>query len=295
MEVDGAGTIAIVTDAAADVPPVERDAVRGVPWASIAEVWRTGRGFEVVDDGAPSTPLAELVLDGSTPLEPAEPGWDDFVAAYERLREIDRVFSIHPPANATHAVERAREAAGAFPNVRVIEASVTGIGLGLLAARARDLAAEGASADEVESWLRANRDAVRMLVVPDRFDPTASQRRLSSGLLAGRAMLHGGPAGSLDRSRRLRSRRATVAAIERYFVEHTTGDGHLYLALGHGGAAGAVDPFLDLLERLRPHAEVCLVGRVGPRLMQQVGARCVAAAWLQEPADAERSEPIATL
>ncbi|MCW2924840.1 MAG: hypothetical protein JWM98_2244 [Thermoleophilia bacterium] len=282
------GTIAIVTDATADVPPVERDAVRGVPWIVLHEVWRTAAGAELVDDGAPSAALARLILDDDDPPEPTEPGWDDFVATYDRLREIDRVFSIHSPSTASWAVERAREAAGAFPNVRVIEASVTGIGLGLLSARARDLAAAGAGPDAVEAWLRRHRDAVRMLVVPDRFDPTTSQRGLSARLLAAQPMLQATAAGGMDRSRRLRSRRATVTAIERYFEGNTTADAELHLALGHGEAAGAVDPFLDLLERIRPSGEIVLVGRVGPRLLQQLGARCVAAAWLEErPADAD--------
>lgn len=283
MGIDGGGTIAIVTDSTADVPFVEREAVDGVPWVVLPEVWRGARDMEVADDDAGGPRIVARVLEGDAdPPEPTEPGWDDFVHAYTRLREIDRVFSIHSPESATWAVERAREAAGACPNVRVMEANVTGIGLGLLATLARDKAAAGESPDAIEAWLRANKDGVRMLVVPDRFDPTATQRRLTTGLLAGQAMLHAGPAGSMDKSRRLRSRRATVAAIERYFVEHTSTDGRLHLALAHGGAAGAVDPFLDLLERLRPNAEITLVGRVGPRLVQQVGARCVAAAWLQE-------------
>lgn len=281
MGIDG-GTIAIVTDSTGDVPAVEREARPGVPWIVVPEVWRGQPDVEVPDDDFNGPRIVADLLDGGVQPEPTEPSWDNFVAAYSRLREIDRVFSIHSPTTASWAVERAREAAGAFPNVRVLEANVTGIGLGLLATCARDRAAAGARSDEVEAWLRAHRDTVKMLVVPDRFDPTATQRRLTSRLLAGRAMLHAGPAGSMDRSRRLRSRRATVAAIERYFLDNTTKGGQLHLALGHGGAAGAVDPFLDLLERLRPHAEVSLVGRVGPRLVQQVGARCVAAAWLQE-------------
>lgn len=276
------GTIAIVTDATADVPPIERDSRTGVPWIVLPELWRTERDLEIRDDGTASRELVDLVLDAVRQPEPIEPGWDSFVETYAHLREIDRVFSIHSPSEASWAVERAREAAGAYPNVRVIEASVTGIGLGLLATRARDLAADGAGPDGVERWLRVHRDAVKMLVVPDRFDPTTTQRGLSARLLAGTPMLQAGSAGGMDRSRRLRSRRATVAAIERYFTEHTRGEGTLHLALGHGDAAGAVDPFLDLLERIQPGADVELVGRVGPRLIQQLGARCVAAAWLRE-------------
>ena len=281
------GTIAIVTDATADVPPVERDVVAGIPWIVLAELWQAD-GLEFLDDGSPSPELASLLLDSGLEPEPVEPSRDDFASCYHKLRHVDRVFSIHSPSSASWSVEHAREAAPGFPNVRVIEANVTGIGLGLLATRARDLAATGASPDEVETWLRARRERVRMLVVPDRFHPATSQRGLSARLLTGgSAMLHSGTSGGMDRSRRLRSRRATVAAIERYFLEHTTAAEDLQLALAHGAAAGAVDPFLDLLERMRPRAEVALVGRVGPRLLQQLGAPCVAAAWLHEGDDGD--------
>lgn len=276
------GTIAFVTDATADVPAIERDVAATVPWVVVPEYWRTERDFELHDDGSSSTELVDAVLRSGLAPEPTEPGWEDFVTMYRELAEIDRVFSIHSPTTASWSVERAREAAGAYRNVRVIEANVTGIGLGLLTARARDLAAAGAGPDAVEEWLRHHRDAVRMLIVPDRFDPMTTQRGLSARLLAGRPMLQSGTAGGFDRSRRLRSRKATVAAIESYFREHTTEGSKLHLAIGHGDAAGAVDPFLDLLERIRPDATVELVGRVGPRLVQQLGARCVAAAWIEE-------------
>lgn len=274
------GTIAIVTDASADVPPIER-ATPQVPWIVLAETWQSG-SFDFLDDGSPSSELTSLLLDSGLDPEPVEPGRDDFVAAYDQLRDVDRVFSIHSARSASWSIEHAREAAGGFPNVRVIEAGVTGIGLGLLGVLARDRAVEGASPDDVEQWLRDHRDAVRMLVVPDRLHPSASQRRLSVRLLTGGAMLRSGDPGQLDRSHRLRSRRATVAAIERYFLEHTTEDAdELHVALAHGGAAGAIDPMMDLLERMRPNARVKLVGRVGPRLLQQLGSPCVAAAWLE--------------
>jgi fatty acid-binding protein DegV len=282
---EDSGTIAIVTDATADVPPVERDVVAGIPWVVLAERWHAD-ALDFLDDGSPSPELAGLLLESGLDPEPVEPSRDEFTHAYERLREIDRVFSIHSPSTASWAVEHAREAAGAFPNVRVIEASVTGIGLGLLATLARDLAADGAGPDAVERWLREHREHVRMLVVPDRFQPHVTQRGLSARLLMGGHVPKSGGTGVLDRTRRLRSRRATVAAIERYFLEHTDESSELHLALAHGAAAGAVDPFLDLLERMRPHAEVELVGRVGPRLLQQLGAPSVAAAWLEPRASA---------
>ncbi|MCW2949304.1 MAG: hypothetical protein JWN41_317 [Thermoleophilia bacterium] len=279
-------SIAIVTDASSDVPMVERERGVNVPWLLLPETWHAGRDVDIVDDAEASVELTQLILSGLKP-EVSEPRYDYFVDAYARTSACDRVFSIHPPAAISMSAELAREAAGAFPNVRVIESAVGGLGLGLLAVSTRDLAAGGASPDEIEEWLRAHRTAVRMLVVPDRFDPTATQRGLSARLLTGRPMLHSsatgdGSPGTMDRSRRLRSRKATVAAIEKYFSDHTTPDMPLRMALGHADAAGAVDPFLDLLERIRPGAEVMLVARVGPRLLAQLGARCVAVAWLED-------------
>ncbi|MBC7460884.1 MAG: DegV family protein [Thermoleophilia bacterium] len=279
-------TIAIVTDASADVPIVERDHGGAVPWIVLPETWHAGLDVDICDDGEQSQELTQLILSGLKP-EVSEPRYEAFVDAYEQLAECDRVFSIHPPPAVSMSAELAREAAGAFPNVRVVEATVAGLGLGLLAACARDLAAGGASPDELEEWLRAHRAAVRMLVVPDRFDPTATQRGLAARLLSGRPMLQssalgGGSPGVFDRSKRLNSRRATVAAIEKYFAEHTSPGVPIRMALGHADAAGAVDPFLDLLERIRPDAEVALVGRVGPRMLEQLGARCVAAAWFED-------------
>ncbi len=281
---EDSGTIAIVTDATADVPPSERENGRGIPWIVVAETW-SADGLDFLDDGAPSPELAALLLESGLDPEPVEPSREDFAGAYEKLRDVDRVFSIHAPSSASWSVEHAREAAAAFPNVRVIEASVTGIGMGLLGVLARDLAVNGAGPDAVERWLREHREQVRMLVVPDRFQPHITQRGLSARLLMGGGSPPPNGASVMDRTRRLRSRRATVAAIERYFLEHTRDTGELHLALAHSAAAGAVDPFLNLLERMRPHAEVGLVGRVGPRLLQQLGAPCVAAAWLEPLAD----------
>lgn len=278
---DSPSTIAIVTDASADVPAAERSA--GVtPWHVASEVWH-GQRLELPDLGEASPQLVRLALRND--IEPVEPGFHDMCRVYDELREFDRVFSVHAPAQVSVTVDAAREAAGAYPNVRVIESNVTGIGVGLLAACARDLADDGASPDDVETWLRDAATRVRMVIVPDRFDPMGGQRMSASRLLTGRPVLstmHDG-SGGFARTRRLRSRRATVAAIERYVRANSPADTPLQLAVGHGDAAGAVDPFLDLFERLRPRAEVVLVGRIGPRLVQQLGARCVGAAWIIAP------------
>ncbi|MEO6867899.1 MAG: hypothetical protein ABI200_07750 [Gaiellales bacterium] len=109
-----------MTDATADVPPAERNAVRGVPWIVLPELWRTEHDFELRDDGDVSRELIEAVLTAGPDPIPTEPDREDFASIYGQLREIDRVFSIHSPSSVSKAIDNAREAASSFPNVRVI-------------------------------------------------------------------------------------------------------------------------------------------------------------------------------
>lgn len=269
--------IAIVTDGAADVPAIERGS--GVRWDVLAEVWRGGK-LELPDMGEHNRELVRLVLAGPG-LQVAEPGIDDFRRAYAALESYERVWSVHAARSVSGAVESAREAAGGVPNVRVVEAPAAGIGVGLVAARIRDLARDGASVEAIDDYLRKHAASVRFLVVPDRFDPVGQQRAFSATLLAGRPMLSAQD-GSVSRGRRLRSRRATVEAIERHLATHALAGRPMRMAVGHGDAAGAVDPFLDIVERMHPEATIDLVGRIGPRLVAHLGSRCVGMAWILE-------------
>lgn len=271
--------VAIVTDGSCDMPLAERESA-GAPWLVVPERWVAADGDEVLDDGSDHRQLARRVLTGRGP-EPVEPGFRELRAAYRSLAGAERVFSIHSPERVSRTVESAREAAGGCPNVRVVEAGAAGLGVGLLAVRAASLIAEGASADDVEAWLRRHHDAVHMLVLPDRFDPMRGQRMSAARLLAGRPVLATGDAGGLPgRGPRLRSRRAVVSAIEQGLARTVPQGTAALVAIGHADAAGAVDPFLDIIERARPRAQVVAVGRIGPRLVAQLGYRCVGAAWL---------------
>jgi len=272
----GSATHAIVTDAAADVPGPER---AGIEWLVAPELW-CGGGLELPDGGEHSRDLVRMVL-GPAAMRVSEPDRDAFAQLYAELSGVDHVWSIHASAQVSRAVASARAAAVTFPNVQVVECAAAGIGVGLLASRVRALTREGHGAEAIAHYLQRQAPNVRYLVVPDRFDPASGQRLVTATLLAGRSLL-AGPDGSMGRGKRLRSRRATVGAIEQYLAGHAPADRTIRLAVGHGDAAGAVDPFLDIVERVRPNASIELVGRVGPRLVRQLGTRCVGLALLVE-------------
>ena len=268
--------IAIVTDGSADVPAIERGSAA---WTVLPDIWRGG-GLELRDLGEQSRELTRLVL-GSTAMTVQSPTRKDFEGAFRKHAGVDRIYSIHASSMVSDAVAAAREAAVLHPNVLVVETSVGGIGVGLLAIRVRQLAEAGATTDEVDAYLAQHAKSSPFLIVPDRFDPAGRQRMSTARLLSGRPLLSA-QGGDMARSRRLRSRRQTVLAIERYFQEHAPADRVIRMAIGHGDAAGAVDPFLDILERMRSDASVELVGRIGPRLVERLGARCVGIAWTLE-------------
>jgi len=130
--------------------------------------------------------------------------------------DAERVYSLHPAASLSDGIQRARAAAGDDPRIRVIESRAASIAVGLIGVLLARRIGTGATVTELDAYVSALAHDAHVFVVPDHFDPRANQRELTSRLLAGKPMLTltDGRAGH---SGRLRSRRATISAIERYF------------------------------------------------------------------------------
>lgn len=267
---------AVVVDAAADVPRVERI---GAPWRVAPDVWMIdGERFE--DEGEPSHRLTTAMLRGAR-VDVTASDAEVFDRIYGDLAGCERVFSVHSSRHLSPAVVAAAEASSRHDNVFVVETDVMGIGVGLLATRVAELIAEGSATVAIETYLDDAASRLHFLAVPNRVDPAGRRRRSAARLLAGEPVTtaHGG---ALITRSRVRTRRATLTAVERHFAEHTEPGRRVHLAIGHADAASAVDPLVDLLERVRPDLRVALVGRVGPRLVRRLGTRCVGLAWLVE-------------
>lgn len=267
--------IAIVIDGAADTPATER---RPGTWVVVPDVYHSGN-HRIEDTGEHDWELTNLVL-RKAPVQPAAPDAEQFRAAYDSL-EGREVFSLHASHKVSPAVEAARSAAAGHDNVTVIETSAAGIAVGLLATRLQQLAQKGLSLDELRQYANLHAGRVRLVAVPDRIDPVASRR------VALRRLLHGhivasDDDGGLHVLSRAHTRGRTLNAVGQYYREHLPTEGHVQAAIGHADAAGAVEPVIDLVERIHQRAEFTLVGRVGPRIAQKVRSRCVALAWLVE-------------
>lgn len=271
-------SIGVVTDASCDVPAIERHDAR---WIVVPELWII-EGNDTVDIGESSRHLVRSILRDRQAVVTA-PTVASLARAYEQLLRdgAEHVWSIHASGELSNTVTHAREAAAGMQQVTVVETGVASIGCGLLARRILQLASGGTQVDEIRSYVHRHAQSIRFLVVPDHFDPAGGRRLMAERLLSGVPMLSAVD-GQITRSRRLRSRRATVSAIQQHVLAHAPADAVMHMAIGHGDAAGAVDPFLDIIERLRPEAVIDLVGRIGPRVMQQLGARCVGLAWIIE-------------
>lgn len=269
--------IAIVTDASADAPLTER---HGDNWHVVADHWKT-HAVDIVDTGESSRELTRLVLSDNS-LICVTPSTEDFSHAYARAcASADRVYSLHSAATISPAVSAAREAAADYDKVVIVETSVSGIGVGLLAAQVLRLASDGRSINRIDEFVERYYRNIHLMLVPDHFDPLGRQRMSAAVLLSGRPLFraHDGP---LTSGRRLRTRRATLSATAKHFRENAPHDRAIHVAIGHADAAGAVDPLLDLIERIRPTAHVEFIGRIGPHLLKRVGSRCVGISWIVE-------------
>ena len=267
---------AIVTDAASDVPAAERT----LPdWVVLSDTWHP-RGLEIVDAGEHSRELTNLAIVRRMPV--VAPTVAAFTETFDALADHERVYSIHGSTRISEAADNANAAAVGRDNVLVVEASVAGIGVGLLAVRVQQLVAEGHAPSSIDAYVQRHARSVQFLAVPDNMGTGGRRRLWAASLLAGRRPIINTRGGELSLRRTASTRKATLGIVERYFREHAPEDRTIRLAIGHGDAAGAVDPLLDVLERIRPQATIELVGRVGPRLAQRLESRCVGVAWIVE-------------
>lgn len=271
--------VGIVVDASCDVPASDRV---GAKWRCLPETWHSG-DRSLSDVGEQSSELLWAALEPA-PLRPDPIPLDAFVQAYDELADCECVLSVHSSASISPNVDMARSAARGRSNVHVVESNVTGLAVGLLASRLAQRASAGDSPEQLLAFANEHARAVRFLVVPDSLIPHGRQRPSAMRLLTGRTMMSAGD-GTFATERRLRTRRSTLAAVHRYFSTRAPAGYEISVAVGHADAAGAVDPLLDVVERVRPQATIDLVGRMGPRIVRQLGARCLGLAWIVEAPD----------
>lgn len=253
--------VRVVTDSAADLPPDFANAhgLRIVPWT----------------------------------LGPGE-----LLATYAALLETQDVVAIHAPPLS----ERARTAAADAQDlplglraeldgiaIEVVDAGLTGPGLGLLALAGARLAAQGLSASAIAKQLLTWRDGLATFAAPSGLAVTAAlsgagvsgspkvARRAVFDRKSSRPLL-ALSAGRFESLGEIRTGSPLPALVENANILVGTAE-RLMVAVAHSGSAAEAAALRDLAASTWPSAEI-LSTEIGPALGAQLGAGAVVLAVL---------------
>lgn len=274
--------IRIVTDSSCDLPDdvIARHRIEVVPLTI-----RFGEE-ELVDREELSTDEFWHRLTSSSALpETAAPSVGRFQAAFTRLVSAgaDGIVVVCISSKISATIQAATLAAEQFTPgipVRVVDSGLVSAALGLAAIEAAEVAAAGASVDEVEAAARSACERGRIFATPDTLEYL---RR--GGRIGGAAALIGGlldvkpligfEDGKVAAAGRVRSRKRALAAVLEH-VEEQRGSIHR-LAVVHS------DP-TDLQDFLKRLAEVyegeVMLARFGPVVGTHIGPGTVGVVYL---------------
>jgi DegV family protein with EDD domain len=178
--------VAIVTDSASDLPPAAAKAadIEVVPLALMfgRETFKAGIDLSTEEFWrrmtAPDAPFPTTAT--------SAPG--DFRAAYERAfaAGADAIVSIHVASTLSGTMKAAEIARGMLPDrdIRVVDTGSASMGQGLLAQMGAEMAARGATADEIVGVVEDRKRDLDLYVALDTLDYLKKGGRISGARAA---------------------------------------------------------------------------------------------------------------
>jgi len=271
--------VKILCDSCVDLPPtlMKERGLKPIPLT-------VNFGNESLKDGLDITPQdfyrrlrSEKVLPTTTQVSPAE-----YMAAFdEALAAGGSAVYIGLSSGLSGTMQSARLAAQEYGDrVKLVDSLGASVGLGLMVLRATDLAAAGASADEIVADITAFRARMCHVFTLDTLEYAHKGGRVStaaavaSRLLDVKAVLHMDMAGKLIPIDRVRGRKRS---LHRLFEEMERLGANVRgkrVGLCHADAATEAAEIAEQFRTQYGAAEV-VVGEIGPTIGAHTGPGCI--------------------
>lgn len=246
------GTVRVVTDSTASLPPQLAGLVAVVPLTVVAG---TASGLEGVD----VTPdqVADALASGVR-TSTSQPSRAAFEAAYQQAADAGAtgIVSVHLSGELSGTVQQAAAAAAtAVLPVRVVDSRTAAMALGFAALEAARSAADGAPGDAVARRARAVARSSRAIFMVDSLDHLRRGGRLSAPAAAIGTVLGVRPllelrAGKVEVVQRVRTRAAAVRRLVEVALDSAERRTRPALAVHHVGAQGLAFDVAQELEEL---------------------------------------------
>jgi DegV family protein with EDD domain len=281
-------SVAIVTDSTAYLPQsvVDAHGIHVVPLHVVIAGTEFSEGVDV------STEEVAAALRAFKPVSTSRPSPQAFLDVYEKAAAdgADAIVSVHISADMSSTVESAHLAAGHAPvPVHVVDSRSLGMAMGYAVVSAAELAASGASAEDVAAQASSRAQAATVVFYVDTLEHLRRGGRIgAASALLGSALaikpILGLSDGSIEPLEKVRTATRALARLEELAAEACAAapDG-VDVAVHHLDSAARAQPLADRLgERLAESAAVSVV-ELGAVVGAPVGPGTIAVAVSPRP------------
>jgi len=275
-------TVRIVTDSASDLPQelVDKHGIEIVPLTI-----RFGDD-EYVDRKDLSTDQFWTKLEQSSTLpETAAPSVGAFEEAFRRLADdgATGIVCVNLSSRLSATMQSAQVASKAIEGdcpVAVVDSKNASMGLGIIALRAAQRAAEGADVPTIVAELESLRGRVRVMATLDTLEYLRKGGRIGGAQAMLGSMLSIKPVidvqdGAVEQGGKVRTRSKAL----RFLADHVPNVPLEALSILHANAPD-IDDFIAMVQPNHPDTEI-IMGKIGAVIGVHTGPRVVGVSWIE--------------
>jgi DegV family protein with EDD domain len=227
----------------------------------------------------------------ASPVTPAtaQPTPQDFVTAYEGLAAYERVYSLHVSAKVSGTFQSAELAAQEVggDRVRVVDTRTASLAIAMLAHAIQRRLARGTTDEEVSALIDRFHAGSEVLFTVDTLEYLQRGGRIGKAQALAGSLLNLRPVLSVEEGEvvavaRVRGKSKALAEFERRFVEGTTNEAGLRVAIAHADAEEWVGTLSELAWRVRSKAEIEFTSTLGAVVGTHTGPGAVGFFWFQD-------------
>jgi DegV family protein with EDD domain len=284
MKLDAANT-AIVLDSTADFPEGPE---RFPNWRVVPLYVRFGaESYRDYVDLSPGDFYARLRGAPELPTT-SQPTPADFAAAYEGLGAYERIYSLHIPSKLSGTWQSAQNAAEGFGDrIRVISTGTASAGIAMLALAVQRRLEQGTSDEELEALIDRFERESRLIFTLDTLEFLARGGRIGKAAGMAGQLLHIKPVmtikdGEVEPLKKVRGNRRAFKEFQDAFVEGSTDDPRLRVAIAHAEAPERMAELKKMVQATRPQATIEVETELGPVIGTHAGPGTVGFFWFPD-------------
>jgi DegV family protein with EDD domain len=281
-----AGNTAIVLDSTADFPdgPARFPNFRIVP----LYVRFGAESYKDYVEIGPEEFYARLQSSPELPTT-SQPTPGDFVAAYEELAGYERILVLPIASRLSGTFQSAQTAAEleASGRVRVLDTRTASAAIAILAMAVQRRLERGTTDEEVDALVERYTREAGLLFTVSTLDYLARGGRIGKAAAFAGNLLNVKPIlaiedGEVVPVKRVRGNRKAFLAFQEAFEAGTTDDSTLHVGIAHAAAPERLGALTELVEHVRPRAQLELPTTLGPVVGTHAGPGTVGFFWFHD-------------